>query len=185
VIRDISALSAVHDFATRLAQGSWFAACGEPLGDSELEDARAWMAGLGLPVDAVEGVGTWREASALSRSAEWGRDWWEAEERERKNLYARAAARFGEERLLDALSAVARQATDTLHGAASIAAARVGVADPALSRVAAGAASQACHQAALALAAEAGPRHAFAAKHRLFAGGRWGLGVVGGRCFVF
>jgi hypothetical protein len=40
-------------------------------------------------------------------------------------------------------------------------------------------------QAALARSAEAGPDHAFAQKFRLFAGGRWPLGVVGGRLFVF
>jgi hypothetical protein len=185
MIRDISALSAVRDFAARLAQGSWFAACGEKLTESEIDDARGWMAALGLAVAGIDGVATWQEAATLSRRADWSRDWWEAEESERKSLHARAASRLGEEPLLDALSAVARKATDTLHGAAALATARSGVADQALSRVAAGAASQACHQAALALAAEAGPGHGFAAKHRLFAGGRWGLGVVGGRCFVF
>jgi hypothetical protein len=63
--------------------------------------------------------------------------------------------------------------------------ARGGVADQALMRVAAGAAAQACHQAALARAAGAGDDHAFAQKFRLYAGGRWPLGVVGGRLFVF
>jgi hypothetical protein len=38
---------------------------------------------------------------------------------------------------------------------------------------------------ALVTAAGASDDHAFAAKFRLFAGGRWPLGVVGGRLFVF
>ena len=59
------------------------------------------------------------------------------------------------------------------------------LADPALARVAAGAAAQACHQAALALAVAAPPEHVFAVKYRLFAAGRWPLGIVGDRCFVF
>jgi hypothetical protein len=50
--------------------------------------------------------------------------------------------------------------------------------------VASGAAAQACHQAALAIAAAAGPEHLFATKYRLFAAGRWPLGIVGDRFFV-
>jgi len=38
---------------------------------------------------------------------------------------------------------------------------------------------------ALALAAAAGADHLFAVKYRLFAAGRWPLGIVGDRCFVF
>jgi hypothetical protein len=59
-----------------------------------------------------------------------------------------------------------------------------GIADPMLTRVASGAAAQACHQAALAIAAAAGPDHLFAMKFRLFAAGRWPLGIVGDRFFV-
>jgi hypothetical protein len=72
-----------------------------------------------------------------------------------------------------------------LLGAAAVAAARAGMADPSVTRVAAGAASQACDQAALALAAGADGHHPFAAKYRLFLAGRWPLGVVGSRGFVF
>jgi hypothetical protein len=50
---------------------------------------------------------------------------------------------------------------------------------------AAGAASQACHQRVLAEAAGRGADHGFMVKYQLYRGGRWLLGVVGGRCFVF
>jgi hypothetical protein len=74
---------------------------------------------------------------------------------------------------------------DAVQNAASTALARAGIADEMLSRVAAGAASQACHQRALANAAGRGADHGFAIKYQLYRGGRWLLGVVGGRCFVF
>jgi hypothetical protein len=173
----------------RLAEGvgpaSWFAACGEALTAAEHDDALAWMSGLEVEIAGVDLVGSWNEAARLAKSPDWSRAWWEAEERERKRLYALAIKASEEAALLAALTRVTDAATRTLHGAASIAASRAGVADPALTRVAAGAASQACYQAALAVAAEAGDGHAFAAKHRLFLAGRWPLGVVGGRCFVF
>ncbi len=38
---------------------------------------------------------------------------------------------------------------------------------------------------ALALAAASGSDHAFAAKFRLYASGRWLVGVAGQRCFLF
>ena len=172
-------------FAETIGSASWFAACGEPLTDAEQDEAEGWMGGLGIAVEGVEAVPAWAEAARLAKSPDWSRDWWNAEERERRLLYASAIEGTGEPALLAALTRVTDAATRILHGAASVAAGRAGVADQALTRVAAGAASQACYQAALALAAGAGNAHPFPAKHRLFLAGRWPLGVVGERCFVF
>src|SRR5713101_4026518 len=97
---------------------------------------------------------------------------------------ADAAAYLAALGMPDALTVVT-EAAASLSGAASLAMSGAGIADPALTRVAAGAAAQACHQAALALAAAAGPGHVFAVKYRLFAAGRWPLGIVGDRFFVF
>ena len=176
---------ALGRFAEAIGSASWFAACGEPLTPAEREEAEVWMRGLGLAVDAVEPAASWSETARLAKSPDWSRVWWDAEERERKRLYDAAVNEAGEAALLGGITRVTDAATKILHGAASVAAARAGVADPALTRVAAGAASQACYQAALALAAGSGEAHAFAAKHRLFLAGRWPLGVVGERCFVF
>jgi hypothetical protein len=172
-------------FADRIGSASWFAACGEPLTEGEIEDARLWLGALGLGRLAIEGVASWAEAGSLAQAPEWSRQWWEAEEKERARLHAEAAAAFGEPPLLGALSRVTDAATRVLHGAAAVAAARAGLADPMLTRVAAGAATQACYQAALALAAGADGHHPFAAKYRVFLAGRWPLGVVGDRGFVF
>jgi hypothetical protein len=172
-------------FAERIGSASWFAACGETLTEGEVEDARLWLGALGLGRVAIAGVATWEEAARLAQAPEWSRAWWDAEEKERGVLYGRAAAEFGEPALLGALSRVTDAATRVLHGAAAVAAARAGIADPMLTRVAAGAATQACYQAALALAAGADGHHAFAAKYRVFLAGRWALGVVGDRGFVF
>jgi hypothetical protein len=172
-------------FADRIGSASWFAACGEELTEAEREDALLWLRALGLEIDGVEGVPTWGEAARLAQSPEWSRAWWDAEEAERSCLYRTVAGTVGETALLSALSRVTESATRVLHGAAAVAAGRAGVADPMLTRVAAGAATQGCYQAALALASGADGRHAFAAKHRLFLAGRWPLGVVGTRGFVF
>ena len=180
----VDALAPVQDFARTLAHASWFAACGEPLSDSEIADARAYVAALGQGALEIFAVPTWRDAAATAQRPDWSRDWWDEEARAQKELQHRAATRFGEAPLLSALTAVT-EAADALHGAAALALGRAGIADPALTRVAAGAAAQACHQAALALAAAAGPDHLFSIKYRLFAAGRWPLGIVGGCFFVF
>ncbi len=96
-----------------------------------------------------------------------------------------ASAAKGESALLASLSRAMEATAAPIQAAANAALARAGIADEMLARVAAGAASQACHHRALAEAAGRGSGHAFAIKYRLYRGGRWLLGVVGGRCFVF
>ncbi|HEV7371868.1 hypothetical protein [Arenibaculum sp.] len=178
-------VDAVRRLADAVRADSWFAALGEPLGAGEAEDAAACVAGLGFPGTPVEAVGGWAEAERLARGPDWDPAWWAAEDRERARLLAEAGARLAETALYGALTRVMETALDVTHGHAAVAAARSGIADPYLIRVAAGAAAQACDQAAAALAAGAGPEHAFAAKYRLFAAGRWPLGVIGGRYRVF
>jgi hypothetical protein len=72
-----------------------------------------------------------------------------------------------------------------VHGAAAVAASRSGVADEALIRAAAGAATQGAYHAALVLAAGGDEHHPFAIKFRLFEAGRWPLGIVGATFNLF
>jgi hypothetical protein len=183
IVGNGDSLAPLRAFADAIPRGSWFAACGEALTASEQADAAAYLAALGMPGIAVAGVAGWPEAAATAQHPDWSRVWWGAETRAQSELQRLGEARFGAERLLTALTAVT-EAAAALSGAASLALSRAGVADPMLTRVASGAAAQACHQAALALAAAAGPDHLFAIKFRLFAAGRWPLGIVGDRFFV-
>jgi hypothetical protein len=166
-----------------IAGGAWFAACGTPLGAGERDDAARYAAALGFDAAPVTQAADWRQAAAVAQSAEWSRLWWEREAAEEAAVKARAAASLDAVCQLEGLSRVALAAA-TLAGAAAMALARAGVADEALARVAAGAAAQACHQAALARAAGASDAHVFVVKFRLFASGRFPLGVVGGQFFV-
>lgn len=177
-------LSAVTRFARSLGAASWFAAVGQPLTDGEVREALDYLAGLDLGTK-IAAVPDWRAAEATTRDPAWNTTWWNAEEKERLALLQRAGTRWGEGSLMAALTRVTDEATRITLGAASIAAVRDGVADPALCRVAAGAATQAAYQAALARAAGAADSHAFAIKFRLFAAGRWPLGLVGDTFHLF
>jgi hypothetical protein len=177
-------LSAVSRFTGSLAAASWFAATGQSLTDGEEREALDYLAALGLEARFAT-VTDWRAAESVTRDPAWDPAWWNAEEAERLALLEQARASWGERGLMAALTRVTDEATRITLGAASIAAARDGIADPALSRVAAGAATQAAYQAALARAAGRPDSHPFAIKFRLFAAGRWPLGLVNDTFHLF
>lgn len=155
---------------------AWFSALGEPLGAAEAADIDAYLAALGLvPELPPLAVTSWAQAAAIARTP--AERWWGAEEAERVRLERTVR--------LDPADREWLALTDALHGAAAVAAARSGCADQGLIRAAAGAATYAAHQYRLARAAGAGNDHAFVRKYALFSGGRWPLGVYGGRFAIF
>jgi hypothetical protein len=163
----------------------WFAGVGEDLTAGERRDVTDYLAALGLSPAQIVVARDWRAAEMITRDPSWNPAWWDAEERLRLTLLDDAQRRWGDHPLMAALTHVTDAATQVTLGAASTAAARHGVADPALARVAAGAATQAAYQAALARVAGADELHPFAIKYRLFAAGRWPLGLVGNVFHVF
>lgn len=172
------------NFAARVWGASWFAAVGEPVIEAERADARAYLAGLGFAATEVAAVGDWKQAEAVIRAEDWNTRWWQAEEARRARLLPLAQASQDGAALLASLTDIAVAASDRAHGAAAVAAARGGIADPALIRAAAGAASTACYQAALETACGEA-EGAFSIKFRLFEAGRWPLCLEGARYFIF
>lgn len=161
----------------------WFGRCGRPLDDEDRALSQAWVASCGSPAAAIRGVASWREAAAWLRDRGFVEDYWAREERLRRELREAAALRFGEAGMLERLSQATVPITDALREAAAAAAARESATDEGLVRAAAGAAALAEHQRALAQLAAATAAHPFFRKHRLFARGRWPLGIFddGGR----
>lgn len=179
-----SRLDAVARLRRSLAHLSWFAATGEELTRADREEGARYLEGLGITGVTVAAVASWQDAKTVADDPAWDRRWWDAEEEMRAALMRDALADLGEPALLDALTGVAEAASDVVQGAAAVAAARSGTADPALIKSAAGAATQAAHLAALAAAAGAGADHVFAVKFRLYEAGRWPLGIVNGRFYL-
>ncbi len=178
-------IAAIGRFAAGLSRVSWFTAVGQDLTDAETREAGDYLDALGLGHATLLAARSWREAEAVTRDPGWNPAWWNAEESLRQSLLAAAARDWGESALLAALTRVTEEATEITLGAASIAASRDGVADPSLARVASGAATQAAYHAALARAARQGDSHPFAIKFRLFAAGRWPLGLTSTRFYLF
>lgn len=183
--RRSAAQAAVAPVIEEIEDGSWFAAVGEPPTDGEAAEAEAYLAALGFPEAEVAWIADWAAARRVSEDPGWDPAWWQREQALQSDLYGAAVERYGEPALLATLTEVTDAGVRLLHGPAAVAAARGGVADPGLTRAAAGAAAQACYQAALCRLVGAGSDHAFAAKLRLFAAGRWPLTIGGGRFHVF
>jgi hypothetical protein len=158
---------------------SWFSALGEPLTDGDRVDALAYSEAAG-----VQPITSWPEAEAFLKSPDTSLAWWDREEALRKQLLARAEAQHPERALWTSLTELTTEAGDLVHGKAATAAARMGGAAPASTHVAAGAAAQAVYQLAVArLAGESASL--FESKFRLFAAGRWPLGVAGSSLVLF
>lgn len=176
----------MNDRLHGLSAVGWFTACGLPLEASDLSEARAYLAALQMHSSVrIEVAASWTHAERIIRSPVWDMSWWEREESERRRLTALCVQRLGDAAVHEALDLAIGQEHEILHGAATLAAARLGVADEALVRAAAGAAGMAAHGRALALLAQAGDDHIFMRKYALFAGGRWPLGLVGGAFHIF
>jgi hypothetical protein len=167
-----------------LRAAAWFAALGEKLTDGDRADADAYARALGLGTLLLRQARDWPEAERVLQAPDWSPAWWDREEAQRLRLLAEAEARYPERALWTALTELTTEVGDAVHGRAGVAAARMGGAAKASVHVAAGAAAQAAYQLALARLAEdaASP---FESKFRLFAGGRWPLGVVGSTLVVF
>jgi hypothetical protein len=169
---------------TELRAAAWFAALGEPLTGGDRADADAYAKALGLGTLVLGQARDWPEAERVLKAPDWSPAWWDREEVQRRRLLAEAEARYPERALWTSLTELTTELGDTVHGKAGIAAARMGGAAEASIHVAAGAAAQAAYQLALARLAEdaASP---FESKFRLFAAGRWPLGIVGSTLILF
>ncbi len=169
---------------SELRAAAWFAALGEPLTDGDRADADAYTRALGLGALLLGQARDWPEAERVLKAPDWSPAWWDREEERRRRLLAEAEARYPERALWTSLTELTTELGDVVHGKAGIAAARMGGAAKASIHVAAGAAAQTAYQLALARLAEdaASP---FESKFRLFAAGRWPLGVVGSTLILF
>jgi hypothetical protein len=163
----------------------WFSKLGEPITPDARRTLLDYVRGLGItPNLELEQVSSWTGARRIITNTEWDRRFWEAEQLEKRRLFAKARAQRGAPELVLEKSC-ALETSAAVHGAAALEATRAACTDVGLIGAAAGAASEALFLAELAeLAGECLP-HPFLLKKSLFAAGHWPLGALGGRYYVF
>lgn len=162
------------------SEAAWFSACGLPLERSDVTDARAYLDALGVhPSVRIEAVASWEHAERVLRNPRWDPSWWQREDSERRRLASGLKPQAGTSGVSALLGIGVGPGHEIILGAAMAAAARAGVHDAALIRVAAGAAGMAAHDLLLARSSELGGGQVFMRKYEVFAGGRWPLGLLG------
>jgi hypothetical protein len=179
---DHSNLHAVARLSKLVGSLPWFSAVGRKLTATEINDAEAYIAGIGFAEMQVAGVENWLAASGAAQAPDWDDDWWQAEQQMQTALLEQALSQIDEHDLEVALTHVSTRAGEVAHEHAAKMAARQGVTDPA----------QAAYQAALVLAARGAEgeddgeeEHPFAIKFRLFEAGRLPLGITGSTFNLF
>lgn len=178
-------IAAMHRLGALTQRISWFSRLGEPLDDDVRELARSYLDGLGFPDIDIALVENWETAELAAANPEIDDGWWDTEEQLRRAATARVLDIMAEDDLSTALGIVSAAMAESVTKAAEEAASFEDVADEALIRAAAGAATKACHQAALVILSEDDEGHPFVTKFRLFEAGRWPVSVTGNSFNLF
>lgn len=171
--------------AESAAAAPWFGRVGRSLTPAEVRDLAAYLGALELGDRAVTVLSDWHEASLALANVDWRHPSWRLEADLQSALFQRAVGRYSSSgTLLNDLTVVTERVA-RLAGEAVARSIENTPIDPALVSRAAGAAAQVSHQMALAEVAAAPTDHAFAAKFRLFAAGRWPIGANGQTFAIF
>ncbi len=176
---ELPALARIRRFASAAIRVDWFAHVGEHPGPVTMDTAGRYVDALGFPDARVALVTDWAEAAAAAETLDFDSAAWEAEEQLRSALTMDALEHMSEDALSVALTHVSSVIHEPIRTSVEEALAIWDEPDDVLRELAVGSAIQACHQAALVLAAEAEEDHPFALRFRLFEGGRWPIGIAG------
>jgi hypothetical protein len=197
LLEEIPRLYRARAFADALSDMHLLQRLGEPLDVADRALARRYLDGLGFPDAEPALVESWEDAAAAAASLDLNAEGWEAEEQLRASVLEDVLGRLDEAALATGLALVAEKAGEAARSAVEEAAAMWDLEDEHLLNAIAGAFAQSAHLAALALlaaddeaaAAAAGEPtlldHPFMAKLRLFARGRWPLGLAGRTLNIF
>lgn len=176
---ELPALARLRRFAWAAGRMPWFEHVGEHPGPVTMDTAERYLDALGFPDARVALVADWADAADAAESLDFDSPAWEVEEQLRATLTVEALEHLSEEALQVALTHVAASVQDAIRTSAEEALVMGDEDIDRLRDLAVGSGIQACHQAALVLAAGAEEDHPFALKFRLFEGGHWPIGVAG------
>jgi len=202
---ELPALTVLRDFANRASRLSWFTELGEPLDNDCLDVVPLYLEGLGLPEASPAPLLDWRDAADAAQSMDINSEAWEIEEQFRAAATAEALTLISEEGLGIMLKHLASSLSEDVANCVEEALYMADEApSEALTNLAAGAAQQAVHGAALSLAAYAAhilksdphietieldnddiANHPLMLRFRLFEMGRWPVSLIGNSLNLF
>ncbi|HEY7609048.1 MAG TPA: hypothetical protein VIF14_07435 [Alphaproteobacteria bacterium] len=166
----------LSDLAAEFAETRWFARLGQKPSEDDRRRAADYCAKLGFKRTVQVWLHDLGAAEGVLQRDEAMPEWQRAERDAAASLTRGAAAVLGESAANAAVNRAMLAASDAALRAARLLFPAQGRRDEALMRVAAGAAARCAGEYSLVLLAGADPaQHAFGAKQRLFAAGRWPL----------
>jgi len=169
----------LSDLAAEFAEMAWFSRLGAKPSDDDRRCAADYCAKLGFRRTVQVWLHDLGAAEGVLQRDESMPEWQRAERDAAAALTQAAASALGETRANEAVNRAMLSASDAAMEAARRIFPAQGRHDEALMRVAAGAAARAAGEYALVFLGGADPGgHAFAAKQRLYAAGRWPLITV-------
>jgi len=178
------AIALIRRFASGAARAPWFARLGDPLSDEDLEAADDYLGALGFTDAAPARVGAWEDAIAAAESLDWDSEGWAREEAMRAGLTGAALETLSEEEFEVVSNFVTSTVAPQIKAAADEVARLSDLNDPEILNAAVGAGIQATHAALLVLLAGE-ENHPFTHRYRMFARGRWPMGVAGMTLNIF
>lgn len=195
---EMPALAAIRQFADRAARVNWFCRLGEDLTPDTRLLAQNYLDRLGLPDAGIAPLTDWQDAADAALSMDMNNAAWEIEEQFRAAATYEALAVISEEGLGVLLAHLASQVSETVKDCVDEALYYADEAPETFVNLAIGAAQQACHGAALAIAARAAEKiqagesdlsalaqdpemvnHPLMLRFQIFEQGRWPVSLIG------
>ena len=182
LLEEIPLLYKARAFADGFDSMPLMARLGEKLDDRERGLTRHYLDGLGFPHAEAALLSDWDEAADAAAALDRDPEGWEAEEMLRAGLIDQANERLESEAIQAILTYVTMRAGEVAQDAVTYSSAFSEIDDEALQNAAVGMLVRAAEGGALVILAEAEdeePPHPFLTRWRLFARGRWPVGIAG------
>lgn len=183
LLGQIPLLARARRFGEVLDEARFFARCGDKLMRRDREAARQYCDGLGFYDAEPALIGDWEDAAEALSTLDWNSPAWDQEEFHRADLTERALDLLDEEGFRVAERLVAEKAAEAARRAAEEVQALYDLDDEAFLNALSGSAIQAAHGAMLSLLVfeeeDAASDQPLLWKFRLFAYGRWPVGLIG------
>lgn len=182
---DFPSLKSVAPFVEVAKNVRWFRSLGERPEDYVHTYARDYADYLGFPEAEPVFLPEWEDAAFAAENPEVNSQAWEAEEQLRASLTNDVLMAVDENTLQMVMAHISGAITPVIDEAAEEAREYLRIEDMEFMQAAAGAAAQACYQAALVGMAGAEDEHPFVRRFQVFEAGHWPIAIIGNSFLIF
>ncbi|MEX0299229.1 MAG: hypothetical protein AB3N28_09175 [Kordiimonas sp.] len=182
---DFPSLKSVAPFVEVAKNVRWFRALSEQPAEYVRKYARDYADILGFPEADPVFLPEWEDAAFAAENPEYNSPAWEAEEQLRAALTTDVLSAVDEGTLQMVMTHIAQEITPVIDESADEAREYLRIDDGEFVQAAAGAAAQACYQAALVGMAGAEDDHPFVRRFQIFEAGHWPIAILGTSFLIY